>query len=309
MTTNGNFTLGRYLLDGNIVIARSAGDFIDVVSESDDLPRVLSTPVAAAPVIRRIALADTQLQPPLDPRARVFAIAINYHAHGAEAKALPPSRPLMFYKAPTNFVGHGGTLNPNAQLTAKFDYEGEIAVVIGRTCKDATLENALDFVVGVCALDDGSARDISKVALGKAGPGATLWPDWTANKGLDGGSALGPTIACGPDILAQLRARTLRITTLLNGEQVQSESMREMIFSTEEIIVTLSSYMTLLPGDVIATGTPAGVGVARNRFLTTGDVLEIQVSGLDTLRVQVGESTARPSSVAQQERLLSEAVQ
>ncbi|WP_159917772.1 fumarylacetoacetate hydrolase family protein [Pantoea sp. 18069] len=286
--SNANFHLGRYLVNGQTVIGRRAGDSIDVVCENDDLPLVLSNPPSDFPAKRRLAAADVQLLAPLDARARVFAIAINYHAHGAEAKAQPPERPLMFYKAPSNFVGHGGTLNPNRQLTAKFDYEGEIAVVIGRTCKNATIDNALDFVAGVCAFDDGSARDISKVALGQAGPTATYWPDWTANKGLDGGSALGPTIACGPDILAQLRARSLHITTRLNGEQVQSESMREMIFSTEQIIATLSSYMTLLPGDVIATGTPAGVGVARNRFLATGDTLEIEVSGLDTLRVTVG---------------------
>lgn len=286
--TNVNFNLGRYLLDGKTVIGRADNDFIDIVSESDDLPRVLNSPESATHTIRRIPAGDATMLAPLDPRARVFAIAINYHAHGAEAKALPPDRPLIFYKAPSNFVGHGGTLNPNKQLTAKFDYEGEIAVVIGHTCKNATVENALSFVVGACALNDGSARDISKVALGKAGSASTYWPDWTANKGLDGGSALGPTITCGPDVLAALRERRLTITTRLNGEQVQGESMKEMIFSTEQIIATLSSYMTLLPGDVIATGTPAGVGVARNRFLTTGDALEFEVSGLDTLHVKVG---------------------
>ncbi len=286
--TTANFNLGRYLFDGKTIIGRPNGDAIDVVSESDDLPRMLCPSESTAQATRQIPVGGARMLPPLDPRARVFAIAINYHAHGAEAKALPPERPLMFYKAPSNFVGHGDTLNSNKQLTAKYDYEGEIAVVIGRTCKDATEDNALSYVAGVCAFDDGSARDISKVALGKAGPTATFWPDWTANKGLDGGSAIGPTITCGPDIIKALHERSLTITTRLNGEQVQSESMKEMIFSTEKIIATLSSYMTLLPGDVIATGTPAGVGVARNRFLATGDQLEIEVSGLDTLRVQVG---------------------
>ncbi|MES2184810.1 MAG: fumarylacetoacetate hydrolase family protein [Pseudomonadota bacterium] len=286
---NANFNLGRYLCDGKIVIGRPGAETIDVVSESDDLPKMLASPEQARRSIRQIPIDSAAILAPVDPRARIFAIAINYHAHGLEAKARPPERPLMFYKAPSNFVGHGGTLNPNKQLTKKFDYEGEIGVVIGSVCKGATIENALDFVVGVCALNDGSARDLSKVALGKAADAtATLWPDWTANKGLDGGSALGPTITCGPDVLAALKARTLTITTRLNGAQVQHESMKEMIFSTEEIIATLSSYMTLLPGDVIATGTPAGVGVARNRFLDTGDQLDIEVSGLETLSLAVG---------------------
>lgn len=284
-----NVRIGRYRIDEKIVIGRPENDFIDIVSESDTLPDVLGSQDFSTRSIRRVAANEAALLMPLDPRARVFSIAVNYKAHGAEAKAAPPSRPLIFYKAPSNFVGHEGTLNPNRRLTTKFDYEGEVAVVIGRTCKDATPENALNFVVGVCALNDGSARDLGKVALSTApGEEPRSWPDWTANKGLDEASALGPTIACGREILSALRDRTLTITTRLNGEQVQKESIKEMIFSTEQIIATLSSYMTLLPGDVIATGTPAGVGVARNRFLNTGDQLEFEVSGLEVLRVRVG---------------------
>ena len=285
--TSRNFNLGRFQVDGKTVIGQTEGDYIEIVSEADDLPRVLGLGTDLRS-LRRLDRKTAGMLPPLDPRARVFAIAVNYQAHGAEAKALPPERPLMFYKAPSNFVGQGGVLNANSHLTQKFDYEGEIAVVIGKECRNATEQNALEFVAGVCALDDGSARDLSKVSLGKAGAGATLWPDWTANKGLDGGSAIGPTITCGPSILNALRARSLTITTRLNGEQVQRECMSEMIFSTEQIIATLSSYMTLLPGDVIATGTPAGVGVARNQFLSSGDQLEFEVGGLETLCVSVG---------------------
>lgn len=283
-----DFRLGRFQVDNHIFIGRLDGDTVHVVSEQDELPTVLASENQGTKSIRQVAKDAVTLLPPLDPASRVFAIAINYPAHGVEAKFPPPSRPLIFYKAPTNFVAHGGTLDSNKSISSQFDYEGEIAVVIGRTCKNATLENALDFVVGVCALDDGSARDLGKVTLGKPAPGAPMWPDWTAGKSLDGASALGPTITCGPQVLEALHKRTLRISTRLNGETVQDESMTEMIFSTEEIITTLSSYMTLLPGDVIATGTPAGVGVARNRFLQTGDTLEIQVSGLDALSVTVG---------------------
>jgi 2-keto-4-pentenoate hydratase/2-oxohepta-3-ene-1,7-dioic acid hydratase in catechol pathway len=285
---NENFQLGRFTIDGRTVIGRPDGNAIDIVSESDDLPGALASQLSASCSIRRVPASAALMLAPLDPRSRVFAIAVNYRAHGAEAKVAPPERPIIFYKAPSNFVGHEGTLNSNKKLTAKFDYEGEIGVVIGRACKDASIDNALSYVAGVCAFDDGSARDLGRVSLGKSEPGAATWPDWTANKGLDGGSAIGPTITCGPDIVDALRERSLTITTRLNGVEVQSESMKEMIFSTEEIIATLSSYMTLLPGDVIATGTPSGIGAARNRFLETGDKLEIQVSGLDALCVKVG---------------------
>jgi 2-keto-4-pentenoate hydratase/2-oxohepta-3-ene-1,7-dioic acid hydratase in catechol pathway len=283
--TDASFNLGRYRFENRIIIGRAHGDFIDVVSESDELPRALASMESAISSIRRIPATAAQVLAPVDPAARIFAIAINYVMHGAESKFPPPSRPLIFYKAPSNFIAPGGTLNPNKAVTSQFDYEGEIAVVIGRTCKDASVDDALTFVAGVCAFNDGSARDIGKVTLGDT---TAFWPDWTAGKSLDGASSVGPTITCGPDVLRALRDRTLRITTRLNGEVVQDESMAEMVFSTEQIIATLSSYMTLLPGDIIATGTPAGVGAARNRFLRTGDNLEVQVSGLDALCMKVG---------------------
>lgn len=285
---NNTFRLGRFLVNDRVVIGRLEGDSIHLVSEIDELPRALASEDSSSTSIRRIPVSEATLLAPLDPVARVFAVAVNYPAHSTEVKYAAPSRPLIFYKAPSNFVAPGGTLNSNKALTSQFDYEGELAVVIGRTCKDATVENALDFVVGVCALNDGSARDITKLALGKPGPGSTYWPDWTAGKSLDGSSGIGPSITCGPGALQALKERTFRVSTRLNGETVQDESIGEMVFSTEEIIATLSSYMTLLPGDVIATGTPGGVGSARNRFLQTGDSLEVEVSGLDILCMKVG---------------------
>lgn len=282
-----NFKIGRYEIDGRVVVGQPSGDYVDVVSEEDALTGVLSKGVSACKPLRRVPAAEARVVAPIDPSSRVFAIAVNYVAHGAEAKTAPPSRPLMFYKAPSNFVDPGECMAPNRDLVTKFDYEGEVGVVIGRTCKDATLENALDFVSGVCALNDGSARNLGKVALGKTEPATAFWPDWTAGKSHDGSSAVGPTINCDPEVLKALRDRTLTVTTRLNGEVVQHAGMDEMVFSTEEIIVALSSYMTLLPGDIIATGTPAGVGFARGRFLQPGDELSFEVSGLDVLNVGV----------------------
>jgi 2-keto-4-pentenoate hydratase/2-oxohepta-3-ene-1,7-dioic acid hydratase in catechol pathway len=277
-----SYELGRYRHDGRVFIGRPQGDSIEVLSRADDLRRVLATCDASTPAIASVPAGATTRLAPVDPVARVFSIAINYQAHGSEAKTKPPARPLIFYKPPSNFVAPGAALRVNRDLVTKLDYEGEIAIVIGRPCKDATLENALDHVVGICPFNDGSARNLSKVPLGHA-PDAATWPDWTAGKAVDGASSLGPTITCGPKVLESLRARSLRVKTLLNSEVVQDESMAEMIFSCEDIIVTLSSYFELQPGDVIATGTPAGVGLARGRFLQPGDRLEIQVTGLETL--------------------------
>lgn len=275
--------VGRFRSDDHVFIGRMDGDAISVLEDADVLPKVLAAGAADMPVKKRVAARDAVLLPPLDPAARVFAVAINYTAHGVESSAKPPERPLIFYKAPSNFIADGGELEPNTAVTSQLDYEGEIGVVIGKRCKAATVDNALDYVAGICPLDDGSARDLVKLAAG-----ATFWPDWTAAKGLDGASALGPTIACGPSVIKALRERTLSLTTRLNGEVVQQGNISEMIFSTEQIIATLSSYMTLLPGDVIATGTPAGVGASRNRFLKRGDALEIEIAGFDKLSVKVG---------------------
>ncbi|HSW18356.1 MAG TPA: fumarylacetoacetate hydrolase family protein [Ramlibacter sp.] len=280
------YNLGRYRHDGRIVVGRPNGSQVDVLRECDDLPGALAECDAATPAVASIPAGATTLLAPLDAASRVFAIAVNYRAHGMEAKTQPPVRPLIFYKPPSNFVAPGAALRVNRALVTKFDYEGEIGIVIGRACKDATVENALDYVVGVCALNDGSARNLGRVGLGSE-PGAATWPDWTAAKGIDGASALGPTISCGSEVVQALRDRTLRIRTRLNGETVQDGDMSEMIFSCEEIIATLSSYMALQPGDVIATGTPAGVGIARNRFLDNGDRLEVQVSEFESLVVTV----------------------
>ena len=281
--TSGNFRLGRFQMDGQVVIGRLEGNEICIVYEGDRLADVLSCASGDAAALRRVPVGDATMLPPIDAAARIFAVAINYRAHGVESSAKPPERPLIFYKAPSNFVAHGDSLNPNKAVTSKLDYEGEIAVVIGRTCKSVVAKDALSYVAGVCAFNDGSARDLVKLAAG-----SDYWPDWTAAKGLDGASALGPAITCGEDVVERLRRRELTVTTRVNGEVVQSGDMTEMIFSIEQIIETLSSYMTLMPGDIIATGTPAGVGAARNRFLATGDELEIEVDGLDTLFVKVG---------------------
>jgi 2-keto-4-pentenoate hydratase/2-oxohepta-3-ene-1,7-dioic acid hydratase in catechol pathway len=276
--------IGRFEHQCRVLIGVRRGDEVTVVSEQDDLPRVLGDVAAAAGTGgHTVPLAQLKWLPPLDPAARVFAVAVNYPAHGTETKSVPPSRPLIFYKAPTNFTGQGGELNANRHVSSKFDYEGEVGVVIGRRCSRLTPQDALDAVAGICALDDGSARDLTVMQAGDK-----PWIDWLAAKGLDGASALGPTILCGPSVLQALREGSITVTTRLNGEQVQHAAMREMVFSTAQILCTLSNYMTLLPGDVIATGTPSGVGMARNRFLQAGDRLEIEVSGLDPLRLTVG---------------------
>ncbi len=276
--------IGRFEIAGRIVIGVLKGSDVQVISELDNLREVIAgLPASAASTLRTFPLTECVVMAALDPDARVFAIAVNYVAHGAEAAKAPPPRPLAFYKAPSNFVGHKGTLDSHPELTKKFDYEGEVGLVIGKRCSKVSRADALDYVVGVCALNDGSARDLTTMRAGE-----TAWVDWTAAKALDNASAIGPVITCGASITAALDSQALTFETRLNGDVVQSGKLTELIFSPRDLISVLSSYMTLLPGDVIATGTPAGVGMARNRFLKPGDQLEIQIANLRPLQVDVG---------------------
>jgi len=282
MTTSAE--VGRFEIDSKIVIGRLENDQIHVVSEIDELRKVIAgMPESLATTLWTAPLSGARTLATLDPDARVFAIAVNYHAHGAEAARTPPPRPLAFYKAPSNFVGQGAVLDSHPELTRKFDYEGEIGLVISRPCYQVTREAALDYVAGICAVNDGSARDLTSMQAGE-----TRWVDWTAAKALDNASAIGPVISCGPEVIAALDQGTLTFETRLNGEVVQQGRLAELIFSPRDLIAVLSSYMTLLPGDVIATGTPAGVGMGTGRFLRTGDQVEIHIANQRPLQFSVG---------------------
>ena len=276
--------VGRFEVDGRVEIGEVKGDRIRIIRDVDDLPSLLATlDNDIGYTGEEIDASEARQLAPIDPRARVFAVALNYRKHAEEAGNSLPERPLIFYKAPTCFVGQSGVLNPHQDLTKKFDYEGEVGVVIGKRCSHMPREEALSAVAGICAFMDGSARD-----LGRLRAGDSYMMDWMASKCLDNASTLGPTVMCGPEVLEGLRQQTLTVETRLNQEVVQRGEISDMVFSTEELIATLSSFMTLLPGDVIATGTPSGVGMSRNRFLQSGDELQIDIPGFSSLSVTVG---------------------
>jgi 2-keto-4-pentenoate hydratase/2-oxohepta-3-ene-1,7-dioic acid hydratase in catechol pathway len=280
ISQGGAREIGRFICDGLVVIAERRGDQLGILSDEDNLPAVLMK--GTSEITREVPLDSAGWLPPIDPRSRVFAVALNYQGHAQETNQTPPERPLFFYKAPTNFVGHDGKLDAHDKLSSEFDYEGEIAVVVGRQCAKVAPASALSVVGGICAFMDGSFRDLGRL---KAGPKVMI--DWLAAKALDTSSAMGPTIRFGRDVIESLSKRDLTVETTLNGELVQRGELTDLVFSVEQLISTLSAYMTLLPGDVIATGTPAGVGMSRGRFLKAGDIVQVDVSGLKALRVTV----------------------
>ncbi|TWG29629.1 2-keto-4-pentenoate hydratase/2-oxohepta-3-ene-1,7-dioic acid hydratase in catechol pathway [Geobacillus sp. C56-T2] len=212
------------------------------------------------------------------PAKNIFCIGKNYADHALElGGSAIPEHLIVFTKPPTTVIGHGETILRHADVTDEVDYEGELAVVIGKRGRAIRREEALDYVFGYTIINDVTARDLQE-----------RHQQYFLGKSLDTFCPMGPWIV--PKSLLP-HANDLRIETRVNGEVRQQASTKQLIFSLGAIIETISKGITLEPGDVIATGTPAGVGKGMNppRFLQPGDVVEVTVEGIGTLRNQVGE--------------------
>jgi len=221
-----------------------------------------------------LELDSVRLLPPLTEASRVFCVAQNYPAHAAEAGGASPPRPIVFMKPVSAFVGHRREVELPA-ISQFFDYEGEIAAVIGREVRDATLADAMGAVAGYTIGNDGSARDLQPATLADR-----FQVDWFAAKSIDAGSALGPAVVPAGDLPAP---ELLEIETYHNEELVQKDVGGSMYHSVASLVVFLSGILTLRPGDVILTGTPAGVGKARGVNLQPGDTVRVAVAGLGEL--------------------------
>jgi acylpyruvate hydrolase len=207
--------------------------------------------------------------PPVYP-GKILAIGRNYVDHAIEGGEAPPAAPLIFAKLTNSLSAHGAPIVLPA-ISSQVDYEAELAVVIGRACRRAREAEALDYVFGYTLINDVSARDL------QFGDG-----QWVRGKGLDGFAPLGPFITTRDEI-ADVHA--LKIEGRLNGQAMQSSNTGKMIFKVPYLVSYISQGITLEPGDVIATGTPEGVGVFRQPpvLLKAGDVFEVTVEKLGTL--------------------------
>ncbi|TNM42846.1 fumarylacetoacetate hydrolase family protein [Nocardioides albidus] len=217
---------------------------------------------------REHRLEDIRLLAPVLPRSKVVGIGRNYAAHAAELGNDVPSEPLMFLKPNTSVIGPGDAILYPRQ-SQEVHYEGELAVVIGRICRDVPAEKATDVIHGYTLANDVTARDLQR-ADGQ----------FTRAKGFDTFCPLGPWIETDLDPHDFSEGR--RVQTFLNGDVVQDGTTADMVFDVPALIAHVSSVMTLLPGDVILTGTPEGVGP-----LQVGDEVEISIDGLGTLTNKV----------------------
>jgi 2-keto-4-pentenoate hydratase/2-oxohepta-3-ene-1,7-dioic acid hydratase in catechol pathway len=225
-------------------------------------------------VTDRVTKPGNPLAPLPIPPPAIICIGLNYAKHAAEGKTAPPERPIWFMKLPGALQNPGEPIRlPVNQPTTKADYEAELAIVLGRECRNATRENALSYVLGYTCANDVSARDWQRDWSGG---------QWNHAKSFDTFCPLGPVLVT-PDELPNPNA--LRIRSILNGVVMQDSNTADMIFDVRTIIAFLSADKTLPAGTVILTGTPEGVGFARRPpvWLKTGDTITIEIEGIGTL--------------------------
>lgn len=256
----GPRTIGELLTQGGDGLTALATAAASATNDSSSSPAAPATP-----------LASTDLLAPVPRPGKVVAIGRNYREHADEEGVEPPSAPLVFSKWPSSVVGHGDDICWDPELTRQVDYEAELAVVIGRTARHVPEAHALDHVLGYTCLNDVSARDL------QFGDG-----QWVRGKSLDTFCPMGPILVTADELADP---QDLAITCRVGDEVLQDSRTSQMYFSVATIISYLSLSFTLEPGDVIATGTPGGVGAFRNppRFLGNGDRVTVEIEGIGAL--------------------------
>lgn len=227
--------------------------------------------------------ATARFLPPIPRPGKILCVGLNYRDHAAESGFEPPSYPTLFARFATSLVAHGAPmLRP--EVSEQLDYEGELVAVIGRAARDVPEAQALDHVAGYSIFNDGSVRDYQFKA-----------PQWTAGKNFDATGGFGPYFVTADTLPPGCRG--LRLTTRLNGRTVQDGSIDDMIFPVARLVSICSQVMTLEPGDIIVTGTPAGVGQSRKPplFMKDGDLCEVEIDGIGTLVNPVRDRAPGPA--------------
>jgi 2-keto-4-pentenoate hydratase/2-oxohepta-3-ene-1,7-dioic acid hydratase in catechol pathway len=224
--------------------------------------------------------AEIKLLPPLTASPKIICIGLNYSAHAAEGGFALPTYPSVFVRFNTTLIGHRAPLLRPREST-HFDYEVELVAVIGRAGRRISKQDALSHVIGYSVFNDASIRDYQMKT-----------PQWTVGKNFDGTGAFGPYLVTHDEVPSG--GSGLRVKTRLNGRVLQDSTTSDLIFDVATLIALLSEACTLQPGDLLVTGTPAGVGFARKPpvFMKAGDVCEVEVEGVGTLANPVVDDPA-----------------
>ena len=237
-----------------------------------NLARLSLEALRQLPALETVALSSVKLAVPMDPLARIFCVGMNYRDHVGEIKQDVAAFPTIFTRSLDTLVAHGSPLE-RPRASDHFDFEGEIAIVIGREARHVRAEDALGHVGGYTCFMDGSLRDYQKHSL-------------TAGKNFWHSGAMGPWIVTVDEFGANQQGEwDPLLQTRLNGNQVQSARASQMIFDIPSVIEYISRWTVLRPGDVIATGTPGGVGSRREPplWMKAGDRIEVEIEGIGTL--------------------------
>ncbi|BDB29422.1 fumarylacetoacetate hydrolase family protein (plasmid) [Cupriavidus sp. P-10] len=264
------------------LIPEFRGDMVQLVSEFNQFKGDLRPSEPGMP------LADAKVLAPIDnPRRNVFCVGKNYHEHAAEFQNSgfdssakngehAPEAPVYFTKPASTIIGPGATIPRHESVTSQLDYEAELGVVIGKAGRNISKADAMSHVFGYTVINDFTARDLQQ-----------LHRQWFLGKSLDGFCPMGPYLVTADEVDGQ----NIDVKCWVNGELRQNSNTSKLIFDIPTLIETLSAGIELQPGDVIATGTPAGVGIGFTppKFLQKGDVIRIEIENVGVLENEVGE--------------------
>ena len=244
--------------------------FLEFGDEGMETARSVATEEAAAQF--GVPLSSVKLMAPILNPSKIVAIGLNYMDHVRESGGTPPAIATMFAKYPSSIIGPGDAIRWDPDLTSKVDFEAEMAFVVGKTARNVPEESAYEYIAGYMNCHDVSARDLQ----------LERGDQWIMGKSLDTFCPLGPYLVTRDEIADP---DNLSIRCLVNGEALQDSNTKEIVFGIPYLMAYLSRGFTLLPGDVVTTGTPHGVGAFRNPpvFLKDGDVVTVEVEGLGQL--------------------------
>ncbi|MGQ7312583.1 fumarylacetoacetate hydrolase family protein [Microbacterium arabinogalactanolyticum] len=263
------------VLDGEHIEVLGPGDLSALVVGSDPEPSGM-----------RLRREEVRILAPLQAPGKILAVAANYQEHvtesGREERDVDTASPRLFLKPDTSIVGDNAEVEL-APITTQFDWEAELAVVIGRTARNVSVADALDYVFGYATSNDLSARNLV-LGMPRDGEAWTSFFDWLEGKWLDGSAPIGPYLVTADDVPDP---QNLAIRLSVNGVVKQEGSTAGMIHTVAELVSFSSRLMTLRPGDVILTGTPAGVGATTGSFLAPGDVVVTEIETLGALTTRI----------------------
>ena len=265
--------IARHLHEGSVRIALVDGDeLVNLKTDHDDLPELLASEVPVEELVseQRTALSQARLLPPVGAPPAILAVGLNYRAHVEEGGRDVPTTPVIFTKHHNCIIGPGEGIHIPQVASEMVDYEGELAIIIGRRCRHVPKDRAHEVIAGYSIMNDVSVRDWQRAS-----------PTMLMGKSWDTHGPLGPWMVTG----SSLDPHNLQLTTRVNGEIRQDSNTDDLIFDCFDIIHHLSTAFTLEPGTVIATGTPAGVGLYWDppKMLAPGDEVSITIDGIGTL--------------------------